>query len=187
MIKLSQSHYIDSPLKKYRLTKAKPVTTPMDLNVKLNALEASHKPEGEVDLKVTYGYAQLISSLMYLALGTRPDIAFSVNKLSQYTSDLKPMHWTAIKHIFRYLKYTKTYMLTFRGDNKDIQNININIFCDADWANNTSDRKSISGYVLTMAGGAVAWSLKKQSTIALSTAKAEYVSVTHIAKQVLWH
>ena len=63
----------------------------------------------------------------------------------------------------------------------------IYIFCDADWMNNASDWKSISGYVVTITGGAVLWSLKKQQTIVLSTAKAKYVSATHIVKQVLWH
>ena len=187
-ISLSQSHYIDFLLEKYGLTEANPVSTPMDPNVKLDTHETnSRELEGEVDAKVTYGYAQLIGSLMYLALGTRPDIAFSVNKLAQYTSDPKPLHWTAVKRIFRYLKYTKNFTLTFGGNDEDIQNVDLNIFCDADWANDASDRKSISGYVVTVAGGAVSWSSKKQQTVALSTAEAEYVSATHVAKQVLWH
>jgi hypothetical protein len=62
----------------------------------------------------------------------------------------------------------------------------LNIFCDADWASDASDRKSISGYVITMAGSAVSWSSKKQTSVALSTAEAEYVAATHVAKQVLW-
>jgi len=62
----------------------------------------------------------------------------------------------------------------------------LTIFCDADWASN-ADWKSTSSYVVLFAGGAVAWSAKKQSTITLSTAEAEYIAATHIAKQVLWH
>ena len=62
----------------------------------------------------------------------------------------------------------------------------INIYCDADWASD-SDRKPISGYVIIIAGGAVAWSSKKQNTVAPSTPKAEYIAATHVAKQVLWH
>ena len=62
----------------------------------------------------------------------------------------------------------------------------MNIYCDADWASD-ADRKSVSGYVITLAGGAVAWSSKKQSTVALSTTEAEYVATTHCAKQVIWH
>ena len=62
----------------------------------------------------------------------------------------------------------------------------LNIFCDADWAGGM-DRKSTSGYIVTIAGGAVAWSSKKQASVALSTSEAEYISATHAAKQVLWH
>jgi hypothetical protein len=161
----------------------------MDSNVKLDAYEedAQHELEGEENSKITYGYAQLIGSLMYLALGTRPDIAFAVNKLAQYTSNPKPLHWTAVKRIFRYLKHTKNFSLTYGGDDEDVQNTDLNIFCDADWGNDSADRKSISGFVITMAGGAVSWSSKKQQTVALSTAEAEYVSATHVTKQVLWH
>jgi hypothetical protein len=95
------------------------------------------------------------------------------------------MHWTAVKRIFRYLKYTRTNALTYGGDD-DLLSEDINIFCDADWASDATDRKSISGFVLTMAGGAISWSSKKQATVALSTAEAEYVATVHVAKQVLW-
>ena len=60
------------------------------------------------------------------------------------------------------------------------------MYCDADWAS-SSDRKSISGYVFLLAGGAISWSSKKQATVALSTAEAKYVAATHAAKQILWH
>jgi hypothetical protein len=59
-------------------------------------------------------------------------------------------------------------------------------YVDADHGSNYH-RKSISGYVSTITGGAVAWSLKKQSTVTLSTAEAEYVSASHATKQALWH
>ena len=62
----------------------------------------------------------------------------------------------------------------------------LNMYCDANWAS-SYDRKSISRYVFLLAGGAVSWSSKKQATVALSTAEAEYVAATHAAKQILWH
>jgi hypothetical protein len=122
---------------------------------------------------------------MYIALGTRPDIAYAVNRLAQFTSDPKSKHWTAVKRVFRYLKGTRNYKLTY-GGNSDVLNVDLNFYCDADWAA-SSNRKSISGYVVIMAGGAIAWSSKKQTSVALSTAEAEYVAATHAAKQVLWH
>ena len=158
----------------------------MDPNVKLD-MEAKEAEEasGKKILKIGHGYAQLIGSLMYLALATRPDISYAVNRLAQFTSNPKPVHWTALKRIFRYLKQTKNANLTYGGE-EEIKNTSINFFSDADWGNN-SDRKSISGYVTIIAGGAVAWSSKKQQTVALSTAEAEYIATTHVAKQVLWH
>src|SRR5438445_8087642 len=87
-ISLCQSHYVNSLLEKYGLADANPLTTPMDSNVKLDAYD-KHEPEGEEDLKITHGYAQLIRSLMYLALGTSHDIAFAVNNLAQYSSHLQ--------------------------------------------------------------------------------------------------
>jgi transposase InsO family protein len=187
IITLSQAHYIDALLEKFGLADANPTFTPMDPNVKLDYVVEEGKDEGKgkKDERITYGYATLIGSLMYLALGTRPDIAFAVNKLAQFTHDPKPMHWTAVKRIFRYLKYTRTNALTYGGDD-DLLSEDINIFCDADWASDATDRKSISGFVITMAGGAISWSSKKQATVALSTAEAEYVAAVHVAKQVLW-
>ena len=182
-ISLSQTVYIDMLLKKFRLEHANLVTTPLDPNVKFDSIENS---ESEFDdKKVLTGYAQLIGSLMYLAIGTRPDIAFAVNKLAQFSSNPKQEHWTAVKRIFRYLKGTRTRALTYGGDDVDLSEV-LNIFCDSDWAS-SHDRKSTSGYVLTIAGGAVAWSSKKQATVALSTPEAEYIAATHAARQVLWH
>ena len=191
-ISLSQSHYIDSLLEKYGLSDANPVTTPMDPNVKLDIHSDGDADGNEIksgwdDPKITHGYVQLIRSLMYLAIGTRPDIAYAINRLAQFTANPRPLHWTAVKRVFRYLKYTKHFVLTYGGDDDAIRNSDLNFFCDADWANDTSDRKSISGYVTIVAGGAVSWSSKKQQTVALLTAEAEYVATTHIAKQVLWH
>jgi hypothetical protein len=187
-IKIFQTAYIDSLLKKHGLEDANPVSTPLDPNIKLDLdHDESNNSEmqGEISERVTTSYATLIGSLMYLAIGTRPDIAYSVQRLAQFTQNPKPVHWTAVKRIFRYLKGTRTLGITYEGSN-ELNNEELNIYCDADWASD-SDRKSISGYVLTLAGGAVAWSSKKQTTVALSTAEAEYVAATHCAKQVIWH
>ena len=76
--------------------------------------------------------------------------------------------------------------MTYGGSDEELNYEELNIYCDADWASDAG-RKSVSGYVIMLAGGAVAWSSKKQLTVALSTAEAEYVAATHCAKQVIWH
>ena len=184
LIQISQTHYIEILLNKYGLQDANPVSTPMDPNIRLDDPEEISGEQGNTQM-VTHGYANLIGSLMYLAIATRPDIAYAINKLAQYTSAPKPKHWTAVKRIFRYLKGTKDHKLTYGGSN-DLLNEELNIYCDADWASDL-DRKSISGYVISIAGGAVAWSSKKQTTVAPSTPEAEYIAAAHVAKQVLWY
>jgi hypothetical protein len=156
----------------------------MDVTIKFD--DTDEAPDVEKIQSLTkFGYANLIGSLMYLAVATRPDIAYSVNKLAQYTSEPRSKHWTAIKRIFRYLKGTKHHGIVY-GGSPEVLDDKLNFYCDADWASD-HDRKSISGYVVTIAGGAVAWSSKKQATVAPSTPEAEYIAAAHVAKQVLWH
>jgi hypothetical protein len=75
--------------------------------------------------------AKAISSLMYAALGTQPDISFVVQYLSQFMHCFANEHWTAIKHVFQYLKGTKYNGITYKAGNK----IEIEVFADADFAN----------------------------------------------------
>jgi hypothetical protein len=115
---------------------------------------------------------------------TRPDIAFSVITLAQYTRGPSPEHWSAVKRVYRYLQGTKDDELIYGGPGTKWSD-EILTYCDSDWASQ-AHRKSISGYVAILAGGAVSWSSKKQTVTALSTAEAEYVAAAHATKQVLW-
>ena len=85
VIKLLQTHYIDKLLSKYGLQDANPVSTLMDVTIKLDNTEEAPDEE-KISSLSKFGYANLIGSLMYLAVATRPDIAYSVTKLAQYTS-----------------------------------------------------------------------------------------------------
>jgi len=75
----------------------------MDPNVKLNTpiKDDGSEPQGENDPKITHGYIQLIGLLMYLAIATRSNITFAVNRLAQYMSNLKPLHWAAVISLLR--------------------------------------------------------------------------------------
>ena len=183
-ISISQTHYIDAMLKRYGLQDANPVNTPLDPNVNLDSIDPPSEAN-DTSERASGLYATAIGSLLYAAMGTRPDIAYAVHRLAQFTRSPQPKHWTAVKRVLRYLKGTRTLYLTFGGLNV-AQPSEILTFCDADWASN-ADRKSISGYVVMLAGGAIAWSSKKQTSVALLTAEAEYIAATHAAKQVLWY
>jgi len=137
-------------------------------------------------------YWEAIGSLMYAALGTRPDIMFTVMFLSQFMQNPGRPHWEEVKRVFRYLKGTIDLWLvigaggnwTWAEEDK-WERIGLEGFSDADGALQ-HHRHSISGYVFTIDGGAVSWSSKKQSLVALSTTKAKYIAATHAAKEAMW-
>ncbi|XP_077242498.1 secreted RxLR effector protein 161-like [Tasmannia lanceolata] len=96
--------------------------------------------------------ASVVGSRMYAMLCTRPDVYFVVSVVSRYQSDPGPEHWTAVKHIFKYLRRTKHYFLIYGGDELVIFE-----FTDAKFQSDVDNIKSSSSFVFTLASGAVSW------------------------------
>jgi hypothetical protein len=126
----------------------------------------------------------MVGSQMYAALSTRPDIAFSVQTLSQFNLNPGPSHLTAAKRVFRYLRGTITLGITY--DSKDHLPSSIELFSDSDWANSPDDRRSVTGYLSMFTGGVVTWNSKKQPTTALSSMEAEYMALASATREALW-
>ncbi|CDO73534.1 hypothetical protein BN946_scf185014.g4 [Trametes cinnabarina] len=156
---------------------ANPVDTPLDPNVRLRA------HDGEVDEELRSCYQAIVGSLMYAALGTRPDIAHAVQQLSQYSSNPTGVHLTAAKRVLRYLKGTRTLGIVYHGDRDVLAPIGCS---DADWGNDLDDRRSISGQIFLMANGPVAWSSRKQRTVAKSSMEAEYMAASLATSDIAW-
>ena len=125
-------------------------------------------------------YRKAVGALMYCAVATRPDIVFPTTLLSQFVENPGPLHWEAVKHIFRYLLGTKTLELVYGRTEGGLEG-----YTDADGATQ-EHRHAISGYAFLIDGGAVSWFSKKQEIVTLSTAEAEYVAATHAAKEAIW-
>jgi len=179
-ITITQTSYIEVILAKYGLQDACPVHTPLDANIKLEPGE----PEAG---NCSNNYASLIGSLMYAAVGTRPDIAFAINRLASFTANPTMCHWTAAKHVLRYLKGTKNMGIIYskpESEGMTSQN-NFTGYSDASFTNNY-DRTSVSGYVFVSAGGAVTWGSKKQNIVSLSTTEAEYVCLSDTVHEATW-
>lgn len=172
-ITLDQETYIDQILKKFNMSECKSVDTPMDKNV---CLENSNNTCNE-----NIPYQRLIGSLMYLAVLTRPDIAYAVSFLSQFNNCYSEIHWNCAKRILRYLKGTKSYVLKFTKDNCELEG-----YADADWASNVNDRKSYTGFIFKLSGAAVAWESCKQRTVALSSTEAEYMALSEASKEAIY-
>ncbi|KAK9687548.1 hypothetical protein QE152_g36174 [Popillia japonica] len=97
---------------------------------------------------------ELIGSLMYLMLATRPDLSTAVNIYSRYQQNPSEQVWKGLKRILRYLKGTADFEL-FYPKNTDTKLVG---FADADWAGDQEDRKSTTGYLFKVFGGTICWS-----------------------------
>jgi hypothetical protein len=127
-------------------------------------------------------YQQVIGSLMYAMVHTRPDIAFALGKLSQHMQDPSERHWTYLKALMRYVRSSLCLRLRFgRGRNPDLA-----VYTDADWAGQKSDRKSTSGGVAMLYGGPVCWLSKVQRSVATSSTESEYIAQSTNAKTTQW-
>jgi len=179
LLSISQQRYIDRILERHGMQDSRPSLTPLDPNTRLRSDpigESSLHDTQHISLEV---YQSAVGSLMYAMLGTRPDIAYSVGLVSQFSHTPEPAHWIAVKRIFRYLVATRHYVLQYGLNN------NTGGYSDADWGAG-HDRKSIGGFVFLMDGGAISWASKKQSSIALSTTEAEYMAMTQATKEIMW-
>ncbi|XP_040361647.1 secreted RxLR effector protein 161-like [Rosa chinensis] len=127
-------------------------------------------------------YKQVIGSLMYLTV-TRPDLMFVVSLVSRYMEKPTELHMQAVKRILRYLRGTTDLGVCYKKGGKAGELV---AFSDNDYAGDTDDRKSTSGYVFLLSSGAMAWSSKKQPVVSLSTTEAEFISAASCACQAVW-
>ena len=172
---MHQKQYILKMLEKFGQEDAKVVATPSDVNVKLSKDDGLSKPVDQTE------YQSMVGSLLYAAMGTRPDIAQAVGAVSKYNSCPNEAHLTAVKRILKYLKGTVDLALKFQKTNERLYG-----YSDADWAGDTDDRRSTTGNLFILAGGPVSWLSKKQATVALSTSEAEYIAVSAASQEAIW-
>jgi hypothetical protein len=179
-ITITQTNYIQKILAHRGMEDCNPVASPMDPNVKLEKL-----PPSTTYPEINREYQSMTGELLYAAIMTRPDIAYAVQTLSQFNTNPGPIHLTAVKRVYRYLRGTTNLGITYKAS-ADSDSSQLKLFTDADWGNSLVDRKSISGYVSMLSGGATTWSSKKQATVALSTMEAEYIALSHATRENLW-
>nr|XP_033191403.1 secreted RxLR effector protein 161-like [Bombus vancouverensis nearcticus] len=118
---------------------------------------------------------------MYVATVSCPNVACAIGKLSQRCANPTVSDWKAVKRIFKYRLKTKDLKLVYQRTGQPLK-----AFCDSDFAGCTVDRKSRSGYVFILAGGAISWLSKRQPIIAQSTCEAEFVTMQEAARETVW-
>ena len=171
---INQAKYIRDPLKRFNMEEAKTMKTPMSSSIKLDMDEKGKSIDSTM-------YRGMIGSLLYLT-ASRPDIMYSVCLCARFQSCPKESHLSAVKRILRYLKGTMNIGLWYsKGDNFELIG-----FSDADFAGCRVERKSTSGTCHFLGHSLVSWHSKKQNSVALSTAEAEYIAAGLCCAQILW-
>ena len=173
---IGQPAYAETLLKRFGMDQAKPVSTPVSTGMKfVNATDDDECVDQQV-------YQSAIGSLLYLSVGTRPDITFTVGHMAKFCAKPTQQHWTGVKRIMRYVKGTVHYGILYTKQSSQ----ECVGYSDADWAGDVNDRRSTSGYVFQISGGSISWKSRKQTSVALSSAEAEYMALAAAAQEALW-
>ena len=175
-IYIDQCSYLEKVIERFDMINAKYARTP---------LPEGYIPlpnQGEVDTKMRSEYQQVIGSLLYIMLGTRPDIAYAVTKLAQFAANPSQEHLTKARYIIRYLAGTAKYALVYHG----ASNKGLIAYTDSDYAADPIKRRSTTGFLFKLATGIVCWQSRAQKTIALSATEAEYMALSDCSRQAVW-
>ncbi|PKU80692.1 Retrovirus-related Pol polyprotein from transposon TNT 1-94 [Dendrobium catenatum] len=170
---LSQEAYARSILKSAKLTNCNNISNPTCTKVPLDPPTDALLSDVNTNRKIT-------GSLQYLTL-TRPDIAYSVNQLSQYMHHPDTQHIYLLKRLLRYIQGTSNYGIPILKSD-----LHLTSFSDADWAGDPISRKSTSGYCSFIGRSLILWTVKKQHTVARSSTESEYRALAALAADVIW-
>ncbi|OQD78121.1 hypothetical protein PENANT_c086G01457 [Penicillium antarcticum] len=176
-VSIHQHQYIQKVLSDFGMEACQPKTTPMNPKQVLNRHPDEEPPDEETKAR----FATAIGSLMYLMVGTRPDIAFALGTLSRFTSQPQSHHQVVLQRLLRYVKATQYHRITYRSG----QLIG---YTDADFGGSvvTDGAYSTSGYVFQLAGAPVSWSSKRQGEVATSTTHVEYIGQYNAILHLQW-
>jgi hypothetical protein len=173
---IDQCDYLKKLLEHCGMQDARPAATP---------LLAGYMPvpnTGPLNPELRARFQMVIGLLLYLMLGTRPDIDFAMTKLSQYSTNPTKDHYNAALHVCRYLAGTRGCCLVYDGDSQ----AGLIAYADSDWDTNPHLRHLQSGSFLKLANGVITWSLHAQKTVALLSTEAKYMSISDCSRQCAW-
>lgn len=174
IITIDQISAIENLVKKYNLENCKNFKTPIEKNLNLER-------NCDENIKTNLPYKELLGSLMYIMMSSRPDICFSVSYFGKFQDCATDEHFKHLLRVLKYLKSTIDYKLHFCCFDNDLVG-----YTDADWANDTTDRKSVSGYCFKLFNNLISWSSKKQSLVTLSSTESEFVAVCVASCELLY-
>ena len=150
----------------------KPASTPFAPDTHLTGDDCCNRADPKNKSQIKH-YQQLVGALLYLSGGTRPDIAYAVNQLAKFMSNPGPSHVVAAKRVLRYLAGITRWGVRYQRQPAESANL-LWGYVDSDHAGNPEDRRSVTGFLLYLNGGPIAWVSKRQPCVSLSSSEAEY-------------
>ncbi|GBM81735.1 Retrovirus-related Pol polyprotein from transposon TNT 1-94 [Araneus ventricosus] len=172
---IHQENYCRKVLDSFNMSSANPVSVPFDKS--LTYLDHSEMLQEDIP------YRKAVGSLMYLAVVSRPDIAYSVGMLSSVLDKQSKLHWCLVKKVLKYLKGTLRWGILYQSNSACKL---LEAFSDADYAGDISIRKSTSGIIFKFSTGTIMWASKCQKCVSLSTTEAEFVVASRACKEAIW-
>jgi hypothetical protein len=173
---LDQIAYLQKVLQRFGMQNANPVPTPLPSGWKPTETIGTATPE------LRTKFQSVIGSLLYIMLGTRPDIAYAVIKLSQFAANPSQEHLDKALYICKYLAGTSNYALVYHSNS----NKGLIAYTDSDWASDEIKRRSVTGYLMKLANTIICWQSRAQKTVALSSTEAEYMALSDSCRQITW-
>ena len=165
------------------LSGSKPAATPLEPNKKLTSVDYDEFTGNISDplFKDVTAYQRLVGRLLYLTT-TRPNICFVVQVLSQFMQGPKISHWESGMRLVRYIKGCRGQGILLSSE----PSTQLEGFCDSDWASCPNTRRSVTGYTIKLGNSLISWKSKKQHTVSISSAEAEYRSMAAAVSEIIW-
>jgi hypothetical protein len=174
LVHMHQGLFIAGLLERFNMTGCYPAPTPQVLGAPTTDDQAADSR--------SVPYQNLVGALQYVVSATRPDVANAVRYLASHTHDHTQTHWRLAKRVLKYLAGTPELGLCYSRAGSSVPIA----YSDADFANDSTDSKSVTGSVITLAGAAVVYVSRKQSLVGQSTTEVEYIAAAETAKNVIW-
>lgn len=175
ILKISQIKYIKALLKRFNMEECKTSSIPIDSKLKLDFCTDKNN-------NTRKPFRELVGCLMYLSLGTRPDIRYALSYFSRFQDRATDETWFYLKRVLRYLRGTDKMGLEYRrGTNKELT-----CYVDSDWGGDTHDRKSVTGFLFKIFNNTFMWTTRKQQCVSLSTSEAELIALCSAVSEGLW-
>ena len=179
--KMVQAGYSERVLRTFGMWNCNPALTPLDPNTRLTKRDS---PEA-VDPRLHRRMRSIVGCLSYLVNMTRPDLAFTYSQLSKFVQSPGPIHLAAAERALAYLRGTYMEGITYYDPGAKTRNKLIG-WVDSDFAADPDSRKSMTGYLFSLNGGAVSWRSSRQGGVTLSSAEAEFVAASQAGQEAVY-